>query len=85
MESLFQFLTTVQPIGVITLLGLIIFILVKGKKLEEGQNEITTNHLHGLPEMADTLKRIEEKLDRNFEKQNADISYIKARLNGRRT
>lgn len=43
---------------------------------------LATNDLHYLPEMLDTLKRMEDKLDRNFEKVNGDTAYIRGRLNG---
>lgn len=80
MTELFTFLTNVQPLGVIALLGVVIYMLVKN---QQGQKRIATNHLHGLPEMAETLKRIEEKLDRNFEKLSTDVSYIRGRINGK--
>ena len=83
MESLIALLNTLNtlsPLAVIALLGLVIFMLVKAKGAKEDMDakvaEITDNHLHGLPEMAEILQRIEVKLGEEF-------SYIRARLNGR--
>ena len=61
MEQLIEQLNSMTPLAIIALLGIIIFMLVKNK---QGQVAITKNHLHCLPDMSDSLKRIEEKLDR---------------------
>jgi hypothetical protein len=75
-----QSLNTITPLGLIGGLGYIIYLLVKNQK---GQDKIATNHLHGLPDMVEALNRIEEKLDRNFEKVSSDLSYIRGRINGK--
>lgn len=86
MEALLSLLTALNalsPLAVIALLGIVIFMLVKGKtgvakKVEVLQN----NHLHELPDMADTLRRTEETLRRIEVSMSENFAYIKARLNG---
>ncbi len=95
MTELFSFLTNVQPIGVIALLGIVIYMLVKEQKgLWRRQNAATetddhgqpitlktiaTNHLHELPEMAETLRRMESTLNELAK----DMSYIRGRMNSK--
>ena len=74
MIELFSFLTSIQPIGVIALLGLIIYMLVKSR---QDKTDIVDNHLHELPEILEALKRIEVKLD----KMSDGITYLKAKSN----
>ena len=75
-------LNTLSPLGVIALLGLIIFMLVKAKaakvEMDTKVSNIAENHLHGLPEMTESLKRIESVLS-NI---NDNIIHVKARING---
>ena len=75
MSELFSFLTNVQPIGVIALLGLIIYILI-GRRND--QKDLKDNHLHELPEIANTLRRMEVQQREIAE----NIVHIKARVNG---
>lgn len=85
MEPIISFLTTLNslsPLAVIALLGTVIFILVKGKTPKR-LHEITTNHLHELPQMAADLREIAESIRRVEVKLTEDLSYLKARLNGR--
>jgi hypothetical protein len=80
--SLLTTLNTLSPLAVIALLGTIIFLLVKGKTAADGKVEvIASNHLHGLPEMADTLKSIAETLRRMEVKMGEEFSYLRAKLN----
>ncbi len=44
--------------------------------------EVNTNHLHQMPEVLDTLKRIEVQLGK-LDTINTGIEVIKAKLNGR--
>lgn len=80
MDSIIEFLkllNSLSPLAVIGLLGTVIFMLVTGKtKAGEKLKEVQDNHLHELPEIAETLRRIESKLDQ-------DLSYIKAKLNNK--
>lgn len=75
-------LNTLSPLGVIALLGLIIYMLVKAKDakvdVDAKIDMIKDNHLHGLPEMAEALKRIETVL----QNMNDNIVWVKARING---
>ena len=79
MESLVGLLNTLNslsPLAIIGLLGLTIFLLVKGKGEVAGKvSNITDNHLHHMPEILETLQRIEVKLSEDF-------AYLKARING---
>ena len=72
--ALLDTLNTLSPLAVIALLGVVIFFLVKGRG--EVQS-IASNHLSGLPEILETLQRIEVKL-------GEDLAWIKAKLNGHR-
>jgi len=75
--SLLNTLNTLSPLAVIALLGVVIFMLVKGKTATDFKvDSIATNHLHDLPEAIEILRRIELKLGEEF-------SYIRARLNGK--
>ena len=77
MELLIQLLATLNsmtPLAVIALLGLVIFLQVKNQKKI---GKIEDNDLHDLPEMAETLQRIEVMLSKEF-------SYIRERLSGRK-
>ena len=86
MESLIQLLNVLNsfsPVGVIALLGLVIFMLVKAKDakldVDKKMSVISDNHLSGLPDMVSSLARIEDLL----QSMNDNIVYIKARLNGK--
>jgi hypothetical protein len=79
MDSLLELLktlNTLSPLAVIALLGVVIYKLVGGNKsltsLSEDSssrlNEIATNHLHELPDMAETLRRIEKQQTESFTK-----------------
>ena len=71
--ALLQALNAMSPIGVIALLALVIYKQVQAAKKV---TKIETNDLHTLPDMLETLQRIEVVMSREF-------SYIRARLNGR--
>lgn len=74
--SLLTMLNSLSPLAVIALLGLVIYMLVKGKQQVTGQvADISDNHLHSLPEIAETLRRMETRMAEDF-------SWIKAKLNG---
>ena len=81
MDWLISFLNTLNnltPLAVIALLGVVIFILVKGKGHAATKKQMTSlkeNDLHYLPEMVETLRRIEMSLSDNF-------SWIRAKMNG---
>lgn len=78
--ELLNTLNTLSPLAVIGLLGTVIFLLVKGKTATDTKVEtLTTNHLHDLPDMAESLKRIEGLL----QGMNEHIIYIRARINGK--
>ena len=70
---LLQALNAMSPVGVIALLALIIYKQVQAARKV---TKIETNDLHTLPDMLETLQRIEVLMSREF-------SYIRARLNGK--
>ena len=86
MESLISFLSTLNsltPLALAGLLGTVIFLMVYKnpfKPIENKLNEVTTNHLHELPEISENLKKAVEILGRIEVKQAEDFSYIKAKL-----
>jgi hypothetical protein len=69
-------LNSLSPLAVIGGMGYIIYLLVKNRG---SVRSIQTNHLHELPEMAATLRRIEDRL----ESMNDNVVYIRARINGK--
>lgn len=60
-------------------IALALVIILLQIKTKRDVRTTQTNHLHGLPEMGDTLKRIEEKMD----KMNDNLIYIRAKINGK--
>lgn len=80
--TLLSQLNSLSPLGVIALLGLIIYMLVKAKDakvdVDAKIDMIRDNHLHGLPEMTESLKRIETVL----QNINDNLVWVKARING---
>lgn len=103
MESILLFLQTVSPIGVIALLALVIFVLVKDSWGDRKRNlviedvggnedeitllmlnskldKIADNHLHELPEMKQTLDRIEQKQNSQGERLASVEASIKILL-----
>lgn len=77
MKELFDIVNSVTPLGAIVLLAYIIYMQVKSK--QDASQKLTTiadNHLHGLPDMAATLQRIEVTL-------TAMDSFLRTRLDGR--
>jgi hypothetical protein len=75
--SLLEVLNGFSPLGIIALLGVVIFMLVKGKE-EKSENPDS----HWLSQMADSLSRMESTLQRIEVKLSEDFSYIKGRING---
>ena len=61
-------------LGIIALLGVIIYMLVKSQM---GQRNITENHLSCLPELMNELREIKELM----QKVNDNIIWIKSRIN----
>ena len=76
MGELVQALNSVTPLGLAAGMGYIIYLQVKNKGRVKA---IETNHLHGLPEMAATLERIEAAL----KGINDNVIHIRARVNGK--
>lgn len=99
MEALIQLLSRLTPaallavlvLAVIGGLGYIIYLLVKQERASRDSMEaLTSNHLHELPSIAETLRRIETQqasLAAALLGQLADVreslAYLKARLNGK--
>ena len=77
MEQLINILQSSTPVGVIALCLIIILQLVKNKKEVKDLKE---NHMSCFPEMIESLKRIESKL----ETINDNTTFIKAKINGRK-
>ena len=81
--ELLKTLNTLTPVAIIGLMGTIIFLMVYKnpfKPIENKLNEVTTNHLHELPEISENLKKAVEILSRIEVKQAEDFSFIKAKL-----
>ena len=101
MNEIITFAQTISPIGVIAILVIIIFQLLRGNnwlsgirktqqekypELEEmftrivtelnQANTVATNHTHNLPDMYESQKRIEEKMD----KANDTLIRIETKL-----
>lgn len=80
MLDILSALASLSPLGVIALLAYVIYLLVTQRK-EAGQRHrvLASNHLHELPAMADSLRRMEATL----QSMNENIVWIKARINGK--
>ena len=74
--TLLNTLNTLSPLAVIGLLAVIIYVIVYRQPSKQELNVIKTNDLHYLPEMADSLQRIEVNMRENF-------AYIRATLERR--
>lgn len=82
--SLLASLNSLSPLAVIGLLGVIIFLLVKGKTATDGKVEaIASNHLHDMPELVAVVREMNETLRRIELKMEGEFSYIRSRLNGK--
>lgn len=79
METLILFLqtlNTLSPIGIVALLAVVIFMLVRGRTAADAKLEnVATNHLHEMPELVETMRDMNRTLI-------ALDSYLRARLNG---
>lgn len=73
---LLEALNKATPLGIAALLGLILFYQTKNRK---SILEVSDNHLSGLPDMIEALRRIEMLLI----DVKDNTTYIKARINGR--
>jgi len=75
--SLLTTLNSLSPLAVIALLGVVIYMLVKGQtgqsNLKGQVTDLGENHLH---EVLETLQRIEVSMSENF-------AYLRARINGK--
>lgn len=81
--ELLQMLNTLSPLAVIALLGIVIFMLVKGRTAADAKVEtIASNHLHELPELVENSRKAVEVLQRIETRMAEDFGYIKAKLNG---
>ncbi len=76
LTDLLTTLNTLSPLAVIGLLAAIIFMQVRNRTEANAHvAHLQSNDLHELPEIAETLRRIEVSMTENF-------AYIKARING---
>lgn len=73
--TLLQTLNTLSPLAIIGLLSVIIYVIIWKQPTKQELNIIKSNDLHELPNMAESLRRIELMLADNF-------AYIRAKLNG---
>ena len=60
MKEIIDILQSASPIGAVVLSLVVILYLVRNEKKMDGYKEIATNHTSGVPEMHETLKRIEQ-------------------------
>lgn len=78
-----KILNEFSSLGIIGLLTVAIIMLVKGKtSMFKEVDTIKNNHLHELPEMAESLNNIKDTLQRIEVKMGEDFAHIKARING---
>ena len=82
--TLLDTLSKMSPLAIIGLLATIVWMLVKNQKQTEtihaGQEKIATNHLHGLPDMAATLERIEKAISEQTREQRVNSQTIRELL-----
>lgn len=75
-------LNSLSPLGLAGALAYIIYLLVKNKKAVK---VVSTNHLSGLPDMELNIAKLvvlAEGQGRLLEAINANLIYIRARVNG---
>ena len=87
MKEILDILQNASPIGVIALLVVTIFYMIRNEKKMSDYNSIATNHVSGIPDMCDGLKRIEQSLIRIEQELNANATMlvkIDAKMNGKR-
>lgn len=80
--ALISALNSLTPLGLAALLSFVIYMQIRANK---GQRNIAENHLHGLPEMAASIERMTESLERIESlmlQMNNNVTYIRARING---
>lgn len=75
--SLLEVLNTLSPLAVIGLLSVIIYVIIWKQPTKQELGIIRNNDLHELPQMAESLRRIEASLAHNF-------AYIVAKLESER-
>ena len=81
-------INTLSPLGVIGLLAMIVYMLVKAKAarildVSKMVQNIGDNHLHELPAMASDLRKIVETLQRMETRMAEDFAHIKATVDRR--
>jgi len=86
MDAIIELLNTLNglsPLGIVGLLGVVIFMLVKNQKDAQQKYEtVTGNHLHDLPVIAENIEKMAATMQRIEVKLGEDFAHIKARLNG---
>jgi hypothetical protein len=91
LKAVIAVFSAVTPLGLAGGLVYVIYLLVKQRREGTAAHaELTTNHLHELPDMAQTLRRIERQNASSAAAvlgQLSDIreslAYLKARVNGK--
>lgn len=76
MEPIISLLTTLNGLSPLAIIGLLGLIIYKQIQSHAQVNTLKTNDLHELPDVAETLRRIEVTL-------TALDSYLRAKLNGK--
>lgn len=66
LTALLTVLNTLSPLAVIALLCLIIYVMIWKQPTKQELGVIRHNDLHELPQMAESLRRIEASLAQNF-------------------
>jgi hypothetical protein len=74
--TLLQTLNTLSPLAVIGLLAVVLYMMVYKQPSKQELDTIRFNDLHDLPEIAETLRRIELNMSENF-------AYLRATLDRR--
>lgn len=75
--SLLSALSAMSPLAVVALLGVVLLFAVKNQKQVTA---ISDNHLSGLPELEESMRRMEFTLQRIEVKLGEDLSWIRAKL-----
>ena len=79
--GLLSVVSNLSPLAVIALLGIIIFLLVKGKTSADAKiNSVADNHLHELPIIVENSRKTVEILQRIEVRLGEDLTWIKAKV-----
>lgn len=83
MNEILAILQTSSPIGVIALLVVVIYSMIRTEQKMNGYKDIATNHISCLPELNESIKRMEStmiRIEQEMHFQTNMLTEIKAKI-----